>query len=167
MNPTDFGDPDFSSSATKRLTLIQSEISQQLLDGLQWNLLQTFKVPRGYNLITLVTLRLSLWRHQQARLIHIDILVLYWNILTTIRWIAVKFGSDIHVLVRMSCNNFDPLTFPQALFFKMSVSPVLWFVTSKTFPSASAVLQCLVIISHGYHANTLNLDGDHGKHDIC
>ena len=35
MNPKDFRDPDFSSSANMRLTIaVLSEQSQQLLDGL-------------------------------------------------------------------------------------------------------------------------------------
>ncbi len=35
-----------------------------------------------------------------------------WKVSRTIGWIAVEFGPDIHVPLRMNCNNFgDQLTF--------------------------------------------------------
>lgn len=38
-----------------------------------------------------------------------------WNISTTIGWVAMKLGTDIHDSLRMNWNNFDdPLTSPLA-----------------------------------------------------
>ncbi len=38
----------------RSVTLFQTDISQQLSDGLPWNFLETFIVPRGWILMTLV-----------------------------------------------------------------------------------------------------------------
>ncbi len=44
ISPIDFG--DFSSGTTSKLTsVVVIETSQQLLDGLRWNLFQTFMSP--------------------------------------------------------------------------------------------------------------------------
>ncbi len=92
-----------SSSASIRLTfLVQTEISWQLLGGLSWNF------PRASGLMNLVT----------------DIFGWYWNISTTIGWIAMKSGTDIHCLQSMNCNNFDCLTY-RPLQVKIWVCPIL------------------------------------------
>lgn len=61
-----------------------------------------------------------------------------WNISKTSGWIAMKFGTDIHLPLRM--NFADPLTSNQAppsgQIFNLSETPG-WL---KIFPSASAVL---------------------------
>ena len=45
----------------------------------------------------------------------VDVCVFGWNILTMIGWINMGSGSDIHVPLRMTCNNFgDHLTFSLA-----------------------------------------------------
>ncbi len=42
----------FFKAQVRSVTLVQTEISQQLLDGLSWNLIQTFMVSRGWILLT-------------------------------------------------------------------------------------------------------------------
>lgn len=46
---------------------------------------------------------------------------LKWNVLTTIEWIAIKFGTDSYGLHTITCNNFgDPLRHHQV---KMFICP--------------------------------------------
>lgn len=60
INPNDFSlSPDFSTRITMTF-VIQSEILWQLLDGFPWNLLQIFKVPTGWILMTSVIVLLFL-----------------------------------------------------------------------------------------------------------
>lgn len=55
-----------------------------------------------------------------------------------IGWIAMTFGSDIHVPLRMNCNNFcGPLTFHPAPSSGQDLYSILCFIT---FIRASAVL---------------------------
>ncbi len=63
-------------------TLVQTEISQQLQNGLPLNFVQTFMVPRGWIFLTLV---IPLEHHHEFDIYSFD-----WNILTTIGWIAIK-----------------------------------------------------------------------------
>lgn len=53
--------------------------------------------------------------------------------ITTIGWIVMKCGSDIHVPLRLNCNNFsDPLTFHRALYASHNLNwsnRLLWFMT--------------------------------------
>ena len=51
LNPTDFSDPLMFHPASlwSLYFVFMSEMSQQLLDGLAWNVIQTFIVLRGWN----------------------------------------------------------------------------------------------------------------------
>ncbi len=54
-------------SVSQSITLVQTEISQQLLDVLPWNLGQTFTVPRKLILVILVSPWLLIWLHHQVK----------------------------------------------------------------------------------------------------
>ncbi len=61
--------------------------------------------------------------------------------------IAMKFDTDIHVLLRMNCNFFgDPSTFHLVSSGQFLICAIHWFMTKKTnkklktLPSAKAVL---------------------------
>ncbi len=76
------------------------ETSQQVLDGLPWNFVQTFMVTRRWTLMTLVMPWLFLQCHRLV------------NISTTIGWGVMKYSTDVHALLRINLNDFcDPLTF--------------------------------------------------------
>lgn len=69
-----FGDPDCSRSATNNVTFwFLSEKSWQLFDGLQWHLVKTFMVPRGWILVIL-THWLFLLRNQQVKVFTFPVL---------------------------------------------------------------------------------------------
>lgn len=49
--------------------------------------------------------------HGPQRMNAIDFVeILDWHVFTTVRWIGMKFGSDI--MLRMSCHHLNTLTFP-------------------------------------------------------
>lgn len=86
----------------------------KLLDGLLWNVVHSW-FQRGKLLLTLVIPCLFLLCH------HVGMCGFWWNI-PTIAWIAMGFGLDIHVPVRMNCHNFgDSLMF--------SSSSIIRFIT--------------------------------------
>ena len=49
-----------------------------------------------------------------------DPLIFFFSV-KSFGWIAMKFGSDIHVPLRLNCNNFDSLPFHVALTFGQNV----------------------------------------------
>ncbi len=62
---------------------------------------------------------------------------------TTIGWIAMKFGSDIHVSLRMNCKNMDDPFLSSAIVrpkYNVSYTLVYDQIPAKLFPPASAVL---------------------------
>ncbi len=88
-----------------------ADISQQLLDELPWNhFVQTFMLPRGWSLLTLVFPWTFLvtpagW--------HFCLLVTCLDNL--FGWIAMKFDTCVHGAQRMNPTDFsDPLAFPRA-----------------------------------------------------
>ena len=130
---------DFYSSATIRLTfVIQSEISWQVLDGLLWNLdILTSRVPRGPS--------------DFRRKVNFN-KSLYWNILISIGWLAVKFDTHIHIPQRMNYKNFDLLYFhlvPSWSEFHFVQYFGLWANTFKTngSPISLSCTLCLVLTS--------------------
>ncbi len=109
----------FSTFTHVLISLVQTEICQQLLDGLLWDLVQTFMVPRGWILMTLVITWLFLQRLQWVKV---------FTYLRTQFYIH-NYGSQM-----MYPNNIgDSLTFhlvPSSS--QISISPTLWFITCKT-----------------------------------
>lgn len=79
--------------------LVQTEIAW-LLDGFSRNFAMTFMVPRGWILQTLVILWLFLYHHNE-----VDIFCFEWNVSVTIEWSTITFGLEIHVHLRVNCNN--------------------------------------------------------------
>lgn len=75
-----------SCSLSLSNTLVNTEISWQLLDGFQLNFVQTFMFSRGWIWPTLVILRFLLWQHT----------------LKLIGMIVISFGSDSHAPLRLT-----------------------------------------------------------------
>lgn len=68
-----------ATSVSRPTALIQNEISQKLLDGLLWNLAQTFALPSRWVVITLV-----IWHHHQIKLSicsTLPFMTNYWHLL--------------------------------------------------------------------------------------
>lgn len=65
-------------------SLVQTKLSQQILDRLLWKFCKISLVPRGF----------PPWG---------DICAFEWNISATIAWMAMIFDMDLHVSVRMNC----------------------------------------------------------------
>ncbi len=61
-----------------------------LQSGLTQILVQTFILPAGWILMTLLIPGLFLWQHHEA-----DICGSKWNVWTTVGWITMQFGADI------------------------------------------------------------------------
>ncbi len=121
--------PDLSSSTSTRLTFLSfNEMSWQLFEGLPWNLVQIFRVPMVWILMTLVVP----WRVLEC---HNEVHICGWNVSTTIGWIDMKFGTSIYVPLRMNCKNVgDPFTFHPSTATKSKFVQYfgLWQNTCKT-----------------------------------
>ncbi len=68
-------------------TLVQTEISQQLLDGLPWNLMHTFMFPRGWSLLTQVPYSISNATMRSAFLV---LAIISQQLLDGLRWHLVR-----------------------------------------------------------------------------
>jgi len=86
-------------SAGQSTTLDQAEISQQLWDGSAQTIVHTVMVLRAYIIMTFGILWLFLQRHHQVNICDFD-----RNVSTTVGWIVMKFGSHVHVPIRMNCS---------------------------------------------------------------
>ncbi len=122
MNPTDFGDvltfhvvPSWGC-----YFFFFSEISQQLFNGLMWNLAQTFMFPSGwihlwaFNFPSITIIRSSF--NLSNNLVYNKISA------KTTEWIATKVGTVNNFLLQMNCNIFgDPI-------FSSSGGARWWFI---------------------------------------
>ncbi len=91
-------------SVCRYTALVHTEIFQQIYDGLPWIALQIFMVPRKCILNNLVIT----WFSATKRFTF----MFFCEMSTTVKWTAVKFGSDVHVPLKKNSNRFgDPLTF--------------------------------------------------------
>ncbi len=100
--------PDVPSSTTMRLIFLDfSEILQQLLNGLSSDFSSSATSRSVFTY--LVKYLNNIWSLDSSATIRLTFVALTK---TNIRWIAIKFGTDIQVPLRMNCNHFDePLTF--------------------------------------------------------
>lgn len=96
---------------TKWIFVFLIDLSQQLSDGLQWNVVQTFTVPRQLLMIL------------SSSTNRLDFSLILWNLLIYIGWTATKFGSKVH-----SAQLLYPCDFDDYLTWRLLKPPWhLWF----------------------------------------
>lgn len=81
----------------------QTEISQLLLEGLPQNFVQTFMISRGWMAPILIIHCFFLLHH------HLSPCGFDWNVFVIIKWIAMIFGTDVHIPLRINCPPLDGL----------------------------------------------------------
>lgn len=83
--------PDIYSGTAMKFTFVVSEITQNVLDGLTWNLVLMFMFTSGWIVVTLVSLRLSHWCHHRSKFLFVfydqipavtinPLIILVWNL---------------------------------------------------------------------------------------
>lgn len=123
--------------------VVQIEIPQQLPSGFPSNLVQT------------VIACAHLWWCSDFPVV--PSWGYEWNLLTTIGWLAIKFGLNIHVPYRMNDNFSDPLTFHLQNY---NWKTGLWLHTCNTNDITTSLSRtlCLLLSIKCLQANMQNQD---------
>lgn len=65
----------------------------------------------------MLTVVIENWKNRRRLFFSIVLFLSFkWNVLTTIEWIAIKFGTDSYGLYAITCNNFGDQVRSKCLF---------------------------------------------------